>query len=193
MKQTHLTDGASSLGSAMHALAGISSLSFSAHILWWTLNRLACVSTLAWQSVTKRPFLQWRSSRAYHRTPTPCRVCALSCSGYSWKGNPLAAVWACSVHGIHPRLYCTLICASGGTPPRPEVLGQVGKLFQEDPELGLLYLLPPSPFGPLTRIVVTTRVLLARVCERLMSRVVAFIARVRLEYHTPIWEQTGCH
>lgn len=64
---------------------------------------------------------------------------------------------------------------------------------QENPELGPLYLLPPAPFGPLTRIVVTTRVLLARVCDRLMSRVVAFMARVRLEYHTPIWGQTGCH
>lgn len=34
--------------------------------------------------------------------------------------------------------------------------------------------------------VVTTSVLLASVCDRLMSRVVAFMASVRLEYHTPI-------
>lgn len=39
--------------------------------------------------------------------------------------------------------------------------------------------------------VVTTSVLLASVCDRLMSRVVAFMARVRLEYHTPIWGGEG--
>lgn len=55
-----------------------------------------------------------------------------------------------------------------------------------------LHLLPnPLPQGPLTRMVVTTSVLLARVCDRLMSRVVAFMARVRLEYHTPIWGREG--
>lgn len=32
----------------------------------------------------------------------------------------------------------------------------------------------------------TTSVLLASVCDKLMSRVVEFMARVRLEYHTPI-------
>lgn len=51
----------------------------------------------------------------------------------------------------------------------------------------------PAHWPTLTRIVVTTRVLLARVCDRLMSRVVAFMARVRLEYHTPICGQRGCH
>lgn len=60
-------------------------------------------------------------------------------------------------------------------------------MFREDPVLGPLHLLPLAPFGSLTRIVVTTSVLLARVCDRLMSRVVAFMARVLLEYHTPIW------
>lgn len=49
-----------------------------------------------------------------------------------------------------------------------------------------------SPQGPLTRMVVTTSVLFANVCDRLMSRVVAFMARVRLEYHTPIWGGEGC-
>lgn len=38
----------------------------------------------------------------------------------------------------------------------------------------------------------TTSVLFASVCDRLMSRVVAFMARVRLEYHTPIWGGEGC-
>ena len=37
----------------------------------------------------------------------------------------------------------------------------------------------------------TTSVLLASVCDRLMSRVVAFMARVRLEYHTPICGREG--
>jgi hypothetical protein len=60
--------------------------------------------------------------------------------------------------------------------------GQI--LLREDPVFG------PSPTAPLrtlTRMVVTTSVLLASVCDRLISRVVAFMARVRLEYHTPIW------
>lgn len=48
-----------------------------------------------------------------------------------------------------------------------------------------------SPLVPLTRMVVTTRVLLASVCDRLMSRVVAFMANVLLEYHTPIWGAEG--
>lgn len=38
----------------------------------------------------------------------------------------------------------------------------------------------------LTKMVVTIRVLLTRLSEMLMSNVVAFIARVLLEYHTPI-------
>lgn len=104
-------------------------------------------------------------------------------------GNSLALLCAWDT----PQLFCILTCASLGTPPHPDVLGRVGKLFQEDPELGPLYLLPLALCGPLTRIVVTTRVLLARVCDRLMSRVVAFMARVRLEYHTPIWGQTEYH
>lgn len=45
----------------------------------------------------------------------------------------------------------------------------------------------PPPPAPLTRMVVMMRVLLAKLSEALMAKVVAFMASVRLEYHTPTW------
>lgn len=45
--------------------------------------------------------------------------------------------------------------------------------------------------GLFIRIVVIIRVLLVRVCDRLMFRVVVFMVRVRLEYYISIWGREG--